>query len=61
MDSGSSVSQIYVCPKHPFRYVVCKHRFSLRVTDDFVIIDIGFLVFGGWLLVYSLGSKRCKE
>jgi hypothetical protein len=58
MVSGSSVSHVCVCPKHPFRYVVGKQRFSLRVTDELVIIDIDFLVFGGWLLVHSLCSKR---
>jgi len=61
MDSGGSVSHISVCPKHPFRYVVDKHKFSLRVVDDLVIIDIRFLIFGGWLLVLSLGFERCKE
>jgi hypothetical protein len=61
MDSGSSASHIYVCLKHPFRHVVGKHRFSLRYTEDFVIVDIHYSVFSGWLLVSSLGFVRCKE
>jgi hypothetical protein len=61
MDSGSSASHVYVCPKHPFRYVAGKHRFSLRYTADYVIIDIHYSIFGGWLLVSSLGFARCKE
>jgi hypothetical protein len=61
MDSGSSASHVYVCPKHPFRYVVSKHRFSLRYTDDFVIINIHYSIFDGWLLVSSLGFARFKE
>ena len=61
-DSGSSASNVlHVCPRHPFRYVVGKHRFSLRVTDNLVIIDIHYSLFGGWLLVFSLGFSRCKE
>jgi hypothetical protein len=61
MGSDSFVSGVvYVCPEHPFLYVVDGYKFSLRVTDDFVIIDIRFLVFGGYLLVFSLGSERCK-
>ena len=61
MDSESSVPYLHVCPKHPFRYVAGKHKFSLRVTDDLIIIDIRFLVFDGWLLVSSIGFERCKE
>jgi hypothetical protein len=57
-DSGSSV---HICPKHPFCYAVDGHRFSLRVTNELVIIDIHYLIFGGYLLVSSLGFKRCKE
>lgn len=61
MGSGSSVSHVYVCPKHPFRYVVGKHRFSLRFTNNYVIIDIHYSIFGGWLIVSSIGFARWKE
>ena len=61
MGNGSAVSHIHVCPNHPFQCILGRHRFSLRHTDDFVIVDIHCSIFGCWVRTFSIGFRRCRE
>jgi hypothetical protein len=66
MVSGSSDSKVvYVCPKHGaclFRRVVDDHELSVYLRHDgLLVLEIRFLIFGGYLLVYSYGVRVPKK
>jgi hypothetical protein len=66
MGSDSSASKVFpVCPKHgAFLYscVVDDHKFSLRLRHDGVLVlEVRFLIFGGYLVVFSYGVRLSKK
>lgn len=66
VSSGSSASKVlHVCPEHGavmFSCVVGEHKFVLRLTHDGMVVwDIRFLIFGGYLHVFSYGFRVPKK
>lgn len=58
MGSDSSASRVVpVCPKHGaclFDYVVDEHKFSVFLRHDgMLVLEVRFLIFGGYLVVFS--------
>jgi hypothetical protein len=66
MGSGSSASRVFhVCPKHGarlFDYVVDEHKFSVFLKHDgMLVLEVRFLIFGGYLVVFSYGVRLPKK
>ncbi len=55
----------HVCSKHGaclFRYVVDEHEFSVHLTHDGVLVlEVRFLIFGGYLRVFGYGVRVPKK